>query len=255
MKMKHNKKISPENKFYRDASVIQICIAGIFLVFIFGINVFSQTDKKENSMKNSTQTEISENGYLDKTDPVFVSIKSRAANDLKTAAERANPESAENKLLMEKIKTWNEKKRNQLQELSQKSIYDYNMQTHFDVETFMLVFDEFGKMDLKQIQDEYDIRIKNLGNDKFAAEFWEDGLAVNSEKHAQERANEITARFPEDAGRAEIIKENFAGICKAIKSGKQERYTKVMALLYTKEKDGSVTFHDPGQPVFDFISK
>lgn len=212
-------------------------------------------------MNNGIQTKNISPGYLDKNDPVFIAIKSRAANDLKMAAERANPESAENKSMMEKIKTWNEKKINQLQQLSQKSLYDYNAQTHFDIETFMLVFDEFGKMDLKQIQDEYDIRIKKLGNDKFVAEFWEDGLAVNSEAHAIKNAQELAAsdyakKHP-DSGIGDIgkIKETYAATRESINNGETQRFTKVMVLLYTKENDGSITFHDPGQPVFDFILK
>lgn len=114
-------------------------------------------------------------------------------------------------------------------------------------------------MDQKKIAAEYDIRIQYLGSNKYAAEFWEDGLAVNSEANALISANELAAsgyakKHPDSGvGNVEKIKETYANVRKSIKAGKQERYTKMMALLYTLEKDGSITFHDPGQPMIDFV--
>ncbi len=259
--MNCNKQISSGKKFIRNASVFQTCIAWIFLIFIFGMNGFSQTSYKGISMNNNIQTKNISPGYLDKNNPVFISIKSRAAQDLKQASEKADMESSENKLLKSKIKTWPEKKRKQFQSLFEKSINDYTSQTHFDTDTFMMIFSEFGKMDLKQIADEYDLRVQSLGDNKFAAEFWEDGLAVNSEANAIKNAHELAAsdyakKHP-DSGIGDIskIKETYAATRKSINNGETQRFTKVIVLLYTKEKDSSIVFHNPFQAVFDFILK
>jgi len=50
------------------------------------------------------------------------------------------------------------------------------------------------------------------------------------------------------------VEKKYEDVRNSIKAGKVERYTKVMALLYVQEKDGSITFHDPFQPMYDFIS-
>ena len=122
----------------------------------------------------------------------------------------------------------------------------------------MLVFEDLGKMDQKEIAEEYDIRVLYLGNDKYVAEFWEDGLTVNSEAHALARAHELAnseyAKKNPDSGvgNVEVIKENYANVRKSIEDGKKERYTKMMALLYTLNKDASIIFHNPFQPLIDF---
>jgi hypothetical protein len=111
----------------------------------------------------------------------------------------------------------------------------------------MLVFRALGKRDMKEMAEEYDIRVQYLGGNIYVAEFWEDGIAVNSEAHALASTND-----PDDRA---IVKETYADVRKSIETGKLERYTKVMALLYEQEKDGSITFHDPFQSVIDFISQ
>jgi len=73
----------------------------------------------------------------------------------------------------------------------------------------------------KKIPVEWDIRVRNLGGEKYIAEFWEDSHIVHPEAK-----NEI---------------------------GENARYYKMMALLYTLEKDGSLTFHNPFKPVIDFL--
>ncbi|MCX6175579.1 MAG: hypothetical protein NTZ27_12570 [Ignavibacteriales bacterium] len=208
---------------------------------------------------NNIKTKNVASVYLDKNDPKFISIKDRAVTDLKQSIKRADPESPENKLIAAQIKTWTSEKQNKLPVLFEKSIKEYTAQTQFDAETFLLVFDELGKKDQKKIAEEYDIRVQYLGDDKYVAEFWEDGLAVNSEANAVAYAHELAnseyaKKHPDgDVGNVEVVKKNYANTRKSIKDGKQERYTKMMALLYTIEKDGSVTFHDPGQPIIDFV--
>ena len=58
-----------------------------------------------------------------------------------------------------------------------------------------------------------------------------------------------------DVGNIEVIKKNYANTRKSIKAGKQERYTKMMALLYTVANGGAVTFINPFQPSKDFVKK
>ncbi|MCX6150584.1 MAG: hypothetical protein NTX22_08690 [Ignavibacteriales bacterium] len=50
-------------------------------------------------------------------------------------------------------------------------------------------------------------------------------------------------------------KIKYEDVRNSIRSGKQERYTKVLALLYVQEKNGSITFHDPYQELYDFVLK
>lgn len=245
-------------------SIYRLCFILLVTILIFFSSAPSSAQSNEkgktmNAKSNEVKKENSAQGYLDKNDPIFISIKTRAANDLKRSSERFDAGSAENKLIEPQIKTWTDGKKKRFHALFEKSINDYTAQTHFDAETFLMVFGEFGKMDLKQIAEEYDIRVQYLGSDKYVAEFWEDGLAVNSEANALAWAHELATseyakNHPDDGvSDVEKIKETYANVRKSIKDGKQERYTKVMALLYKQEKDGSITFHDPGQPVIDFI--
>lgn len=161
--------------------------------------------------------------YLDKNDPIVTSIKGRAVADLRQSAKYMNPESLESKAIGKQMNAWSDEKKNQLQALGQQSIGDYTSQTFFDAGTFMLVFDSFNEMDQKKIPEEWDIRVQHPVGEKYIAEFWEDSHVVNPESK-----NEI---------------------------GENARYYKMMALLYTLDKDGSVTFHDPFQPVIDFLKK
>ncbi len=250
------------NKLSNRIPYQQMIIAITVLILLGNGYCFSQSHKTGEAVKTTvtnSKTKNASSAYLDKNDPIFKSIKSRSVTDLKQSAERSNPESTENKLVATQIETWSETKRDELQALGEKSIYDYNAETQFDAGTFLLVFDEFGKMDQKKIAEEYDIRVQYLGDNKYAAEFWEDGLAVNSEANAIISAHELAAsgyakKHPDSGvGNVEKIKETYSNVRKSIKAGKQERYTKMMALLYTLEKDGSITFHDPGQPMIDFV--
>jgi hypothetical protein len=182
--------------------------------------------------------------YLDKNDPMFMTISGRAVTDLKKKSDSA---SADNKFIAAKLKSLTKDEQNQLEAIFIKSISNYTARTHFDVGTFMLVFRALGKRDMKEMAEEYDIRVQYLGGNIYVAEFWEDGIAVNSEAHALASTND-----PDDRA---IVKETYADVRKSIETGKLERYTKVMALLYEQEKDGSITFHDPFQSVIDFISQ
>jgi len=161
--------------------------------------------------------------YLDKNNPIVISIKARAVSDLRQSTRYMDPVSPESKLVETQEKALSEVKKNQLQELFGQIIENYTAQTLFDAGTFMLVFSSFKEMDQKKIPVEWDIRVRNLGGDKYIAEFWEDSHIVHPE------------------AKKEI--------------GENARYYKMMALLYTKEKDGSVTFHDTFQPVIDFLKK
>lgn len=222
----------------------------ILLLIFAGEYCFSQSTKKEqmNITKNKKDTLL----YLNKNNAVFLAIKTKAATDLKQSSKMSDPESEENKLKSEKVKNWPKEKLNQLQETFMKSIYDYNASTKFDAETFMLVFGEFGAMDLKDISEKFDFRVQSLGGDKYAAEFWEDLLIANSEANALAEAAKMAKRFPDNKDVVENTKATYAKARKSIADGKEARYSKVMVLLYTREKDGSVIFHNPFQSIIDF---
>ena len=106
----------------------------------------------------------------------------------------------------------------------------------------------------------WEVRVQSAGADKYVAEFWEDGLVVNSEENAMAYAQELANSnlFKEDPNyyieNVEEIKNNYADILKNIKAGKQERYLKMMALLYSLDEGGTVSFINPLQPMYDFIS-
>jgi hypothetical protein len=238
------------------SSALQMIIAISALILFFSESCFSQSDKTGQTMNsNNTQIKNETPVYLDKNDPIFISINSRAGTDLK---QSANPESPENKSIEAKINTWTEEKQNQFEALFVKTINDYNAQTNLEPGIFMLTFSVFGKMELKEIAEEYDLRILYLGGDKYVAEFWEDGLAVNSEAHALNYAHELAnseyAKKNPDSGvgNVGVIKENYSNIRKSIVEGKKERYSKVMALLYALDKDGLLIYHNPFQPMIDY---
>ncbi len=159
--------------------------------------------------------------YLDHNDPIVLSVKGRAIADLRRSTRYMDPESPESKLIKTQVEAWSEEKKNQLQALGGRSIEDYTAQTLFDASTFILVFNSFKETDQKKIPEEWDIRVQHLGGGNYIAEFWEDSHAVHPEAK-----NDI---------------------------GENARYYKMMALLYTLEKDGSVAFHNPFQPVIDFM--
>lgn len=242
--------MTQKNESLIKSPAAKIIIAIIVLSFAGTGYCFSQSNKPEqiNITKNKKDTLL----YLNKDDSVFLAIKTKAANDLKQSSKMSDPESSENKLKSEKVKTWPKEKQNQLQDVFRKSIYAYNAETKFDVGIFMLVFGDFGAMDLKDINEKFDFRVQSLGGDKYAAEFWEDLLIANSEANALVEAAKMAKRFPDDKDVVENTKVTYAKARKSIADGKEERYSKVMVLLYTREKDGSVIFHDPFQSVIDF---
>lgn len=242
----------------------QIIIAVTALILFGNGNCFSQSNEKGQAMKANSRNKQIKNAvphYLDKNDPIVIAIKKRTVADLQQFAKMLDPESQENKLVGEKIKNWTEEKKNQLQDIGAKSLSDYTDQIQFSLSTFMLVLDGFGQMDQKEFVEDYDIRVRVLGSDQYIAEFWLDWLIANSEEHALVRAHELAtseyAKKHPDSGVGDVkkIKDTFANVRKLIKAGKQERYTKEMALLYSKEKDGSVIFRDPFQTANDFINK
>jgi len=167
------------------------------------------------------QTENAAPVYLDKNDPVVKSIKGQALTDLRGSTKYMDPESAENILIGEQVKEWSQKKKNQLQVLGGQSMAEYTVQTLFDTSTFMLVYASFKEMDAHNIPADWDIRVQRLGSDNYLAEFWEDSHIAQPEAK-----NDI---------------------------GENDRYYKMIVLLYTIEKDGSVNFHEPFQPVLDFL--
>jgi hypothetical protein len=183
--------------------------------------------------------------YLDKNDPIFKTIKARAIADLRQCWQKADPASAQNIAIKEKMKTWSKEKQDEALAMFETAINDYSDQTGLDVATFMLVFDVLGKMEEKELSEEYDIRVLNAGSNKYIAEFFEDGIAVNSEAHAIASTDDPEYRA--------AAKETYANVRKAIEDGEQERYTKVMALFYTQEKNNIIAFHDPMQSVYDYI--
>ncbi|MFA5816167.1 MAG: hypothetical protein WC865_11155 [Bacteroidales bacterium] len=168
----------------------------------------NQTPESADTKTGNTQTDNVVPVYLDKNDPVSITIKGRAITDLKHSSDL---ESTDNKLIAAKIETLTTEKQNQLEALFIKAISDYTATTHFEVGIFILLFNDLGKKDQKELAKEFDIRVQILGSDQYAAEFWE--------------------------------------------AGKQEPINKVMSLLYVQEKDGSITYRDPFQPVLDFISR
>lgn len=213
---------------------ILIILGIIFLATVQEIKLYAQT------------AERIPGSYVEKNDPLYKKIHDRVAQDLHESAKRVDQESTENKLRTREMATWPEEKQNQFREVFENSIRDYSAATISDGGMFMMVFPVLGALDKKRIAEEYDIRIRYRRDSLYLAEFWEDGIAVNSEAHA------IADSKPE---LREAVKETYARVRKSISDGKQERYTEIMALLYTVESGGAVMFHDPFQSMIDFIKK
>lgn len=227
----------------------------IALIFIGKGYCFSQSDNTPLIMDttiNNIQAKNVTPVYLDKNDPIFIKIKGRTLTDLR---QRSDTASTENKLIATKIATLTKEQQTQLEALFVKSINDYTAQTRFEIGEFMRHFSELQDKDPKDIAEEYDIRVQVLGSDKYAAEYWEDGIAVNSEEHALAWAQELAKRSPDNKEIVKEVKKTYEDVRNSIKAGKQERYTKVMALLYVQEKDGSITFRYPYQALIDSISR
>lgn len=245
--MQPNTPISPPEDVARKTPAAKIMIALAALLFAGGGYYMYQSGKTEKIMDatmNDVQPKHAAPGYLDKNDPIVIAVNGRAVADLKQSIKRGDPESPENREVASQMEGWSQEQRDQFVALFEKSINDYTAQTHFsdvDVGTFMLVFRDFGEMTEETITKNHDIRVQYLGGDTYVAELWEDGLAVYSENNV-----------PDDERKA-VAGERYAIARKSIEEGKQERYTKMMALLYTRGHDGSMTFHDPFQPVIDFM--
>ncbi|MCX6285210.1 MAG: hypothetical protein NTW31_13365 [Bacteroidetes bacterium] len=197
--------------------------------------------------------------YLDKNDPIAIAIKERALSDIKQSVSKSDPESPENKLIAAKVAAWPQEKQDQLMKVYEKSIHDYPAQAHLDVKifnagTFLMVYTDFGKMNPKMMAEEYDIRVQSLCGNNYAAEFWED-----SEAHARANANNPNVEDIEiikdlirlSSGQQSVSDEDGTKTTKMVTL----KYTKMMALLYTSDKEGSVTFHDPFQAMMDFIKQ
>ena len=86
-------------------------------------------------------------------------------------------------------------------------------------------------------------------------------LVKNSEENALVWAQELVKRqeaakiSPDVKGIVQEVKIKYEDVRNSIKAGKQERFTKVLTLLYAQEKNGSITFHDPYQELYDFVLK
>lgn len=256
--MKHKDPIISAKELQKKTTALQIIYTITLLVLLGSGYCFSQSNNTGQIMdttNNNIQTKNLAPVYLDKSDPIFISIKTRAVADLK---QRTDTASAENKLIADKLRTLTEEKQTQLEAILVKSFTDYTSQTHGE---FMLHFKEVAEKDPKNIAEEYDFRVQNLGNNKYAAEYWEDGLTVNSEENALAWAQEVVKRqesakvSPDIKGNVQEVKIKFEDVRNSIKSGKQERYTKVLALLYVQEKNGSITFRDPYQALYNFVLK
>lgn len=67
-----------------------------------------------NTSTNNIQTKNAASVYLDKNDPIFITIKGRVVTDMK---QRLDTASTENKLIAAQMKTWTTEKQNQMDTL------------------------------------------------------------------------------------------------------------------------------------------
>ncbi|MCK9280247.1 MAG: hypothetical protein M0P71_06480 [Melioribacteraceae bacterium] len=234
-------------------------IIGMCVLILFGSGYcFSQSN---NSGKTLKTIKNAATVYLDKKDPKFVSIKSRIFSDLDSLVKSFDPESEKNKLIDIQTKTWTEEMRDECQALGTQSITNYAEQTHFDAGMFIMIITTIGKYDQKKLEKEWEVRVQSTGDYKYVAEFWEDGLAINSEENAVAYAHELAnseyaKKHPDsDVGNVEEIKKIYADNRKIIRAGKQERYQKMIALLYSIDKVGMVSFINPTQASIDYLKK
>jgi hypothetical protein len=150
------------------------------------------------------------------------------------------------------MKFWSEEKRNRYQDLFESSVRKYVKAVNFDFATFMLLFMDFAAYE-DSVLAAYDLKVQVSVGGNLIAEFWEDLLLANSEENALIWAKKILERYPDSDSTSTVntVKETYATARKAITDGKQPRYSKVMALLYTKENE-KVVFKDPFQALIDF---
>lgn len=189
--------------------------------------------------------------YLAKNDSIYMDIKARLINDLTLSAKTGDPENEQNKSISTKLKTLPKERQDHYQQIFFKSLYDYYEQVHFDFNLFLMLHEDLMKKDQKTLMTESDFRVQLISGNKYAAELWEDGVIANSEAKALEWAQQLLKRYPDDKNTVNEVKATYAKARNEMLSGKQQRYTKIMAFLYTKEKDGSMLFHDPGQAMLD----
>jgi hypothetical protein len=206
---------------------------GIFFLLIFitaNGNSWARITKSLQIMEKTVSTSPGKKIagiYLDKNDPVLKAIRSRAVTDLKQSVQRTNPRSEENQAIAKEITTWTKEKQDQLPGRYDKSMNDYTKQLHFDVTTFRRAYTILARLDEKQLTTEYDLRVQCLGENKYAAEFWEDGLTIKPLTHA--------LASTENVDNNKSVDESYAVFRKSIEEGKHERFTKILALLYTCE--------------------
>jgi hypothetical protein len=220
-----------------------------FLVLLLTVPSLAQTSKG----MNKTSTKKIQAVYLGKQDSIFITIQQHAIKDLKNSARRADSRSAEGKLKAEEIKSWNEEKRGEYNDLFETTVRKYMKTAEMDFDVFMLLFFDFATYE-DSVISAYDFRVRVSANNIYVAEFWEDGLIANSEANALIWAKQLLERFPEDDSTSTVntVKETYAAARKVILDGEQPRYSKVMALLYRKEKN-EILFQDPFQALIDFI--
>jgi hypothetical protein len=231
-------------KYHALKAVIIIVVA----TFTCWSNCFCQTRKTAIATKVTKNKPIKKqgSGVTQKNDSISIIIKNRAIDDLIHLVETSDPSTPENKLMKEKSIEWPEEKQERFLEFFKNSINDYVSKVklvELDAAMFLYFLSEFKGMDKKRISEQYDIRVSKTGNNHIA-EFWEDGLDLNSEKHAIKNAL--------NAEQVEVIKHRYGIVRGTIKSGKNKRYVKMMALLYNKQPDGTVIFIEPLKAMMDF---
>ena len=222
--MQINRTITLSKKLRNKLPTPQTINTIITLILFASGYCFSQSQKTGQTMStpiSNIQIDNTAPVYLDKSDPIYISIKARAVDDLKQKTDTA---SVENKLFMAKIRTLTEEKQTQLEAIFAQAIIDYTSQTRGE---FMLHFKEVAEKDPKDIAEEYDFRVQNLGNNKYAAEYWEDGIVVNSEENALVCAQELVKRqesdkiTPDVNGIVQEVKIKYEDVRNSIKAGKQ----------------------------------
>ena len=190
--------------------------------------------------------------YLDKNDSLLIVIKNRVITDLKEWISKSSPNSPEGKLMGEKVKTLSQAKQAEMGELFQKSICDYTQETLFNEEAFILFLSGFQEMEDNKMVEKWDIKVQCFGG-KYIAEFWADSLSVSSDIAILLKLNKMSNNYSE-TGQRNVGKVKETNTKHSIDEINNEEYSKVMALLYIKEKEGAINFKDPIQPVFDFIN-
>ncbi|MBE0646493.1 MAG: WG repeat-containing protein [Bacteroidales bacterium] len=108
--------------------------------------------------------------YLEINDPVYLAIKMRIGADMRL---RSDTTSEESRFFAAKLKGLSQERQQEFETVFITSINEYTSQAHFNIGTFMLNFNDLGRMDSLEIANEFDFRVQVLCNDTFAGEFWE----------------------------------------------------------------------------------